>query len=167
MSATPEEIQERPKEGGTRLRFQLVIDCRDPKLMTRFWTAALGYELEPPPAGFATWDDYWRTLRVPEEELDGGSDSITDPTGRGPRIWFQKVEETKTTKNRLHLDLRASGGRSHPLEPIEIRKQKVEAEAARFVALGATRIEVISDGTQLDHYAVAMSDPEGNEFDIN
>jgi hypothetical protein len=42
------------------VRFQLVIDCADPDRLARFWAAALGYELEPPPAGFATWDDYWR-----------------------------------------------------------------------------------------------------------
>ena len=27
--------------------------------------AALGYEFEPVPAGFATWDDYWRDVGVP------------------------------------------------------------------------------------------------------
>src|SRR5579859_4365821 len=41
------------------VRFQLVIDCQDPGLLARFWAAALGYVLEPPPEGFATWDD-WR-----------------------------------------------------------------------------------------------------------
>ena len=39
------------------VRFQLVIDCQDPELLARFWAAALGYVLEPPPEGFATWDD--------------------------------------------------------------------------------------------------------------
>ena len=38
-------------------RFQLVFDCKDPDLPARFWAAALGYVLEPPPGGFATWDD--------------------------------------------------------------------------------------------------------------
>jgi Glyoxalase-like domain len=33
------------------VRFQLVIDCADPDLLARFWAAALGYELEPPPTG--------------------------------------------------------------------------------------------------------------------
>ena len=40
--------------------FQLVIDCAEPEPLARFWAAALGYELEPPPAGFASWDEYWR-----------------------------------------------------------------------------------------------------------
>jgi hypothetical protein len=29
--------------------FQIVIDCKDPELLARFWAAALGYVLEPPP----------------------------------------------------------------------------------------------------------------------
>jgi len=33
------------------VRFQLVIDCKDPELLARFWAAALGYVLEPPPRG--------------------------------------------------------------------------------------------------------------------
>jgi Glyoxalase-like domain len=32
-------------------RFQLVIDCRDPEPLARFWAAALGYEFEPLPEG--------------------------------------------------------------------------------------------------------------------
>ena len=35
--------------------FQLVIDCADPEPLARFWAAALGYQLAPPPAGFGTW----------------------------------------------------------------------------------------------------------------
>ena len=50
--------------------------------------------------------------------------------------------------------------------PLETRRELVEAEAARLVALGATRLHaIVEEG--LDHYAVAMTDPEGNEFDIN
>jgi len=143
--------------------FQLVIDCADPERLARFWAAALGYELEPPPAGFADWDEYWRDVGVPEDELGVGDDRICDPDGRGPRLWFQVVPERKTVKNRLHLDVHAGGGREIPLE---VRRQRVDAEARRLVALGATMITVLQqDG--LDHYAVAMRDPEGNEFDIN
>ncbi len=44
--------------------------------------------------------------------------------------------------------------------------QRVDAEARRLTDLGATLTVVMStDG--LDHYAVGMKDPEGNEFDIN
>jgi hypothetical protein len=36
------------------VRFQLVIDYADPDWLARFWAAALGYELAPPPTGFPT-----------------------------------------------------------------------------------------------------------------
>jgi len=144
-------------------RFQLVIDCADPEPLAHFWAAALGYELEPPPDGFASWDAYWRDLGVPEDELGAGADRIVDPSGRGPRIWFQVVPERKTVKNRLHLDISVGGGRA---VPIETRRQRVDAEAARLADLGARIVGVLhTEG--LDHYAVAMKDPEGNEFDIN
>jgi hypothetical protein len=88
---------------------------------------------------------------------------IIDPGGRGPRIWFQVVPERKAVKNRLHLDIGVSGGRA---VPIETRRHRVDAEASRLAGLGAMIVGVLnSDG--LDHYGVAMIDPEGNEFDIN
>jgi len=143
-------------------QFQLVIDCADPEVLARFWVAALGYKFEPAPEGYENWDDYWRAVGVPEDELGGGQDCIVDPTGRGPRIWFQVVPETKTIKNRLHLDIMVGGGRANP---IETRRGLVDAEARRLEALGATLVRVLSvDG--LDHYGVAMRDPEGNEFDV-
>ena len=143
--------------------YQLVIDCASADALAHFWAEALHYVIEPPPAGFASWDDFYRSIGVPEDELGVGADSITDPRGEGPRIWFQVVSEEKSIKNRLHLDLHASGGRSTPLSA---RRELVEAEAQRLVALGATRLRAISE-EGLDHYAVAMLDPEGNEFDIN
>jgi hypothetical protein len=145
------------------VRFQLVIDCREPEPLARFWAAALGYEFEPPPEGFATWDDYWRDVGVSEEELGAGQDCITDPDGSGPRIWFQVVPEPKAAKNRLHLDISVGGGRAFP---IETRRQRVKAEAERLAGLGASFVRVLSE-EGLDHYGIAMQDPEGNEFDIN
>jgi hypothetical protein len=145
------------------VRYQLVIDCADPELLAHFWAAALGYDLEPPPAGFATWDDWRRDRGFPETEMGLGADSIIDPAGAGPRIWFQVVPDTKTVKNRLHLDIHASGARSLPLAT---RKQRVDADADRLSNLGATIVGALSE-EGIDHYAVAMKDPEGNEFDIN
>ena len=49
---------------------------------------------------------------------------------------------------------------------IETRRRLVDAEARRLEALGATLVRgLFEDG--LDHYGIAMRDPEGNEFDIN
>ena len=143
--------------------YQLVIDCTSPEPLAHFWAEALHYVIEPPPSGYDSWDDFYRSIGVPEEELGIGADSIADPRGEGPRIWFQVVPEQKSIKNRLHIDVHASGGRGTQLET---RRELVEAEAARLVGLGATRRHaIVEEG--LDHYGVAMADPEGNEFDIN
>jgi hypothetical protein len=144
-------------------RLQLTIDCADPDRLVRFWTEAIGYVVEEPPEGFDTWVAYWRSIGIPEHELpdrDDVHDSIVDPHGVRPRIWFQLVPEPKLVKNRLHLDLQVSGGRS---VPIEARRARVDAEAARLVGLGASRVRgPLYEGT--GHYAVVMQDPEGNEF---
>jgi hypothetical protein len=143
--------------------YQLVIDCTSPEPLARFWAEALHYVIAPPPPGFDSWDDYFRSIGVPEEGLGIGPDIIEDPNGQGPRIWFQIVPEKKSIKNRIHIDVNASGGRDVSLE---IRRERVEAEAARLVSLGAMRLHsIVEEG--LNHYAVALADPEGNEFDIN
>ena len=145
------------------VRYQLVIDCTDPDRLARFWAAALGYQLAPPPAGFDTWNDFYRDLGLGEEDLTDGADRISDPDGHGPAIWFHALPDTKTVKNRLHLDIHASGERA---DPIETRRKRVDAEASRLAALGATITGAFQE-EGLDHYAVGMKDPEGNEFDIN
>jgi hypothetical protein len=64
-------------------------------------------------AGFQSWNAYWRSVGVSEADLDDArdaADSLVDPQGSGPRIWFQRVPEPKVVKNRLHLDLQVSGG---------------------------------------------------------
>lgn len=145
------------------VRYQLVIDCADPDLLARFWAAALGYVLAPVPAGFTTWNDFYRNLGVPEEVLVDGADRISDPEGQGPGIWFHLVSDAKTVKNRLHLDIHAGGEWT---DPIETRRKRVDAEASRLAALGATITGALSE-EGAEHYAVGMKDPEGNEFDIN
>jgi hypothetical protein len=77
------------------------------------YPCSLGEETDacPLPAGFPAWDDYYRDLGIPEEDLGVGADRISDPQGHGPGIWFQVVPDAKAVKNRLHLDIhaRASG----------------------------------------------------------
>jgi catechol 2,3-dioxygenase-like lactoylglutathione lyase family enzyme len=143
------------------VKFQVTIDCADPDRLVRFWADALGYQVPPPPDGYETWPDFYRGIGVPDEEIgDIGSDRLIDPDGHGPRFWFQQVPEGKAVKNRLHLDLFVSGGRQ---APIEQRRASVEAEAERLVAAGATRFRTLGE-EDIDHYAVVMQDPEGNEF---
>jgi len=141
--------------------FQVTFDCADPERLVRFWAQALGYEIRQPPDGFQTWADFYRSVGVPEEELeDAGPDRLVDPNGNGPLFWFQKVPEGKAVKNRIHLDLFVSGGRA---TPVHERKAAVDAAAERLVAAGATRFGVLAEDG-VDHYGVVMQDPEGNEF---
>ena len=95
------------------------------------------YAIAPPPAGFDSWDDFYRSIGVPDDELGIGADRIEDPAAKARAIWFQVAPRRKTLKNRLHIDVQASGGRGSSLET---RRERVEAEAARLVALGATRL---------------------------
>jgi hypothetical protein len=145
------------------VRYQLVIDCADPDVLARFWAAALGYVPAPVPAGFATWNDFYRDLGVADEDLVDGTDRISDPEGHGPSIWFHVVPDAKTVKNRLHLDIHAGGDWK---DPIEARRKRIDAEASRLAGLGATITGPLSDDG-LEPYAVGMKDPEANEFDIN
>ncbi|HWU32331.1 MAG TPA: VOC family protein, partial [Marmoricola sp.] len=94
---------------------------------------------------------------VPPENRNDRS-ACSDPDGVGPRLFFQKVPEGKVVKNRLHLDLRAAVGAS----PDE-RMPRLEAECARLVAIGATRVQRI-EGNAMDGGIIVMQDPEGNEF---
>ncbi|MCF6523141.1 VOC family protein [Streptomyces sp. JJ36] len=143
---------------------QLTIDCADPPRLVAFWAGALGYVPEPPPGGHATWREYWAATGVPEEELPPGAgetpESIVDPAGKGPRVWFQKVPEPKAVKNRVHLDLKVGGGRG---VPPGIRRERVAATVERLTGAGATVLRVM-DEPGAAYYAVVLRDPEGNEF---
>ncbi len=144
--------------GMTRV-VQLTFDCADPAALAAFWAEALGYRLDPPPAGFDSWPEALAAWGVPESEWNSRS-AITPEDGAGPRIFFQRVPEAKTVKNRLHLDVRAAPG----LQGDE-RMSALETEADRLVALGATRDHRIeADPTTGDEGIIVMLDPEGNEF---
>jgi hypothetical protein len=143
-------------------RFQITIDCTDPDRLARFWAPALGYKPQDPPAGHETWREYWLSIGVPEDELGDGIDRIVDPSGHGSTIWFQKVPEKKKGKNRLHFDVLVGGGRSLPIDE---RRRRVSEEVGRLVAAGASIIRQVP-APEVDHYFVAMTDPEGNEFDV-
>ena len=148
------------------MALQLTIDCADPQRLVTFWSEALGYIPEPPPGGHATWREYWTATGVPEDELPAGAgdipESIVDPAGHGPRIWFQQVPEPKATKNRIHFDLKVGGGRDVPLA---VRRQRVTATVERLIKAGAGVVR-ITDEPDAGQYVVLLQDPEGNEFDV-
>jgi Glyoxalase-like domain len=117
----------------------IVFDCGHPAALARFWAATLdGYAIAP-------YDEEerarLRAMGIHDVEDDPGV--LVEPPNAGqPRLFFQRVPEGKTVKNRVHLDLRA---------------HDCDAEVGRLVALGA---RIVAEHP--DHRVLA--DPEGNEF---
>jgi hypothetical protein len=138
-------------------KIQIVLDCADPSRLATFWAAALGYQLQDPPAGYSSWPAFLEESGVPEPEWNSAS-AVVDPGGVGPRIYLQRVPEPKTVKNRLHMDLNVGGGHDTPASQ---RVARVAAEVARLIELGATDPREVS---QRGESWVILHDPEGNEF---
>ena len=118
----------------------LGCDAADPARLAEFWAGALGYVSEP------GYDD-------PEGA------SIVDPEGVGPAIGFLKVGEAKTSKNRMHIDVRVAG--KGPWDLAE-RERLIRVTVPELVAAGASVVREERYGERLGH--VVMLDPEGNEF---
>lgn len=145
---------------------QVTFDAHDPRALSTFWAAVLGY-VHPAPPGvelgegedpLAAWDDFLARLGVPAEQRNTRS-AIEDPEGAGPRVFFQQVPEDKVTKNRVHLDVRAAPGLQG-----EERMAALEAESERLVGLGATRVERHEPAPPMTAGHIVLRDPEGNEF---
>jgi len=107
--------------------YSMVVDAADPKRLASFWAQALSWSIA-----------YEEPDEIAIEDPD-------DPQDRVPAIVFVRVPESKTGKNRLHVDLNPDD-------------QTVEVQ--RLVALGAPRVDV----GQRDVGWVVLADPEGNEF---
>jgi hypothetical protein len=135
---------------------QVTFDCADPRALGTFWTEVLGYVVPPPPPGFDSWDAFADTL-PPDQRNERWA--AVDPEGVGPRLFFQRVPEPKTAKNRVHLDVRAAPGLQG-----EGRMAALEAECARLVALGATRLRRFDPDPPMSAGFLVLADPEGNEF---
>ncbi|MET7959555.1 VOC family protein [Micromonospora zamorensis] len=140
---------------ATVRQVQITFDCVNPERVARFWCEVLGYVVPPPPEGFASWDEVDRTL---PPERQGAAFACVDPSGVGPRLFFQRVPESKVVKNRVHLDVRVGTGLVG-----EERLAALEAECARLIPLGATRVQLLrADGE--NESCLVMQDVEGNEF---
>lgn len=134
---------------------QVTFDCENPRRVAEFWKTALGYVDPPVPPGFESWDALDESL--PDDER-GSRWACQDPSGAGPRLFFQRVPERKSVKNRVHLDVRVGVG----LRGAD-RLAALEAEAARLSEQGATRLYLLeADG--VNESCLVMQDVEGNEF---
>jgi hypothetical protein len=140
-------------------QFQVVFDCADPDRLATFWASALGYKKQDPPEGFASWQAFVEAQGIPKDQWNSAS-AIVDPAGVGARVYFQRVPEGKSVKNRVHLDVNVGGGRTTPLEE---RRKRIDREAERLVAAGARRGRAVE---QRGEFWVQMHDPEDNEFDL-
>lgn len=106
------------------------LDTVDPDRIASFWQEALGWRRT-----YETADEV-----VLEPPLGSPQDGVA------PDLLFLRVPESKTVKNRWHLDLRPGNQ---------------AAEVARLEGLGARRMDV---GQGHDVSWVVMTDPDGNEF---
>ncbi|MBO4139833.1 VOC family protein [Micromonospora tulbaghiae] len=137
---------------------QITIDCADPAKLAAFWAEVLDYRVQGPPEGFDSWEQALNAMGVPPERHNDAS-AVVDPEGAGPRLFFQRVPESKRVKNRVHLDVRAAPGLTG-----EARMSALEAAADLLVPLGATRVGRYEPAPPLEAGHVLMTDPEGNEF---
>lgn len=135
---------------------QVAFDCAHPSAQAEFWQTALDYQLDPPPAGFDSWDAAKQAWGLPDDWDEVSA--ISDPDGVGPRLFFQKVPEGKTVKNRLHLDVSAGHGITEP----DRRWAAVLARVEVLTAAGAAVVE--ERRNRFGNHWMVMNDPEGNEF---
>jgi hypothetical protein len=140
-------------------KIQVVFDAAEPEKLAEFWELALGYVREPPPEGFESWEEFARSAGIPEEQF-GEVSSRIDPVGEGPRLYFQRVPEGKTAKNRVHLDIRVAGRGVTG----EKRKRLVSEKVEQLVRAGAS---LAWENETLWGDSVVLRDPEGNEFCVS
>ena len=105
------------------------FDCDDVLKVANFWSAVLGRELDPGASAM------WATI------------GNTDPARAEPAWYFNKVPESKTAKNRVHLDM---------VDPDP-------GAVDKLVQLGATVLDE-QDVPGAAHHWTVLADPEGNEF---
>lgn len=128
MSDTPPPV-DRDTSPGLRIQC-LCVDTGDPSRIADFWQAALG----------------WRRTHADSDEIVLEPPAGSPEDGVAPDLLFLRVPDSKTVKNRLHLDLRPTD-------------QAREIE--RLTGLGATRVSV---GQTDEASWVVLADPDGNEF---
>ncbi|PTH89234.1 glyoxalase [Streptomyces sp. A244] len=109
----------------------ITFDCTgEPYELARFWSEFLGHPIS-------------------DIDKPGDDEVLVELPDGAPGLLFVRVDEAKTTKNRIHFDLGPTG---------RTRAEEVE----RAISLGA---RILTDRTLPNGRGwVVMADPEGNEF---
>lgn len=92
---------------------------------------------------------FWQAVMGYERRADSPDEDLVDPRRRGPGIWFERIEGTRTARNRMHV-------------AVWVPAEQAPKRVAAAIAAGGTVI--------YDQHAPAwwtLADPEGNEADVS
>ena len=136
---------------------QIAVDCARPHELADWWAEALGWDVEAQDEAFIrrmideghAAEEH--TVRHNGALVWKSATAIRSPDPGRPRMLFQAVPESKTVKNRLHLDVRSGD-------------EGCETAVARLIGMGATELWRSSQGP---YSWVTLADPEGNEFCVS
>ncbi|WP_327261333.1 VOC family protein [Streptomyces sp. NBC_01232] len=112
----------------------ITFDALDPYRIAEFWSAVTGFAIHP-------------------DDVEGDDEVMLESGQQGvPGLLFIRVPDSKSVKNRVHLDIQP---------PTDTRNETVE----RLIGLGA---KLVDDRRDADGVAgwVVLADPEGNELCI-
>jgi 4a-hydroxytetrahydrobiopterin dehydratase len=104
---------------------EIAIDAADIPAVRPFWKAVLGY--------------------VGEAGRDGPEDSLVDPAGQLPAVWFQRMDTPRSQRNCIHLD-------------VTVPHDEADARVRAALAAGGV---LVSDARARAFWVLA--DCEGNE----
>jgi len=122
-------LRDRPGVRMPRIR-NFAFDCADPYALAQFWAQVMGQAVD--------------------SDSQPGDEEVGIRLPNSQALYFQRVPEPKTVKNRTHICL----------EPEEFR----DADVDRVIELGAA---FVADHRNADGTGwVVLADPEGNEFCI-
>jgi 4a-hydroxytetrahydrobiopterin dehydratase len=91
---------------------------------------------------------FWRAVLGYEYRADSPEEDLIDPRGRGPSLWFQKMDTPRPQRNRIHFD-------------VWVPHDQAEARIAAALAAGG---RLVND----EHAPMwwTLADAEGNEVDV-
>ncbi|MFC4066826.1 VOC family protein [Actinoplanes subglobosus] len=123
-SAPPRVSVDQPAARSVQ-EWEVAIDAVDIASIRPFWKAVLGYS--------------------DETGKHGPEDRLVDPLRQGPAVWFQRMTEPRTQRNRIHID-------------ISVPHDEAPGRIAAALSAGG---HVVSD-ERAPSYCV-LADREGNE----